>query len=117
MSIHSIFVSPNGKIRVICRSSNKTTQIREFDGSTFKVIKELGIVSYPNYEDSLTVSNGFTTWLGSDTRLYYHGSEEIGGKEILFVPAVLGGVQSDTGGIIAYADGGTLQADGLDSFM
>ena len=116
ISVHAIYVAPNGKVRVICRAANKRTQIREFNGSAFVVLKELGITAYPNYEDGLTVVNGFTVWLGSDTRLYYHGSESPGDKEILFYPAIIDSASTGYGGSIAYADGGTLQSDGLDSF-
>lgn len=115
LSIHSIFVAPNGKVRIICRASNKTTQIREFNGTSFVVLKELGITSYPNYDDSVVVANGFTIWQGSDTRIYYYGKEPGDVNEFLFVPALLGTVTTSKGGAIAYADGGTLQADGLDS--
>ena len=115
-SIHSIFIAPNGKIRVICRASNGTTQIREFNGTSFVVLKEMGITAYPNYEDSVTVVGNFTVWLGSDTRLYYFGTESPGQKEILFIAGILNAATTGKGGAIAYADGGTLQSDGLDSF-
>ena len=115
-SIHSIFVAPNGKIRIICRASNGQTQLREFDGTTFVTLKELGRTSYPNYEDSVTIVGNFCVWLGSDSRLYYYGSEKVGEPETLFFPTTLGTITTSKGGAIAYADGGTLQADGLDSF-
>ena len=115
-SIHAIFVADNGKIRIICRAANRTTQIREYNGSRFQVIKELGLTSYPNYEDSVAIVNGYTVWQGSDTRLYYYGAEKEGVKDVLFHPATLGTITTSFGGAIAYADGGTLQSDGLDSF-
>lgn len=124
--IRALWVSPKNDIRCITISANGVTQIRIYDGTQFKVVKELGACAYPNYTDSLTVVGGFTTWLGYDGNLYYHGSEGVdinitnfgaiqNEKEFLFIMGSVGGsgIQDVLGGAIFYgssngvATGGT----------
>lgn len=75
--IRALWVSPQNDIRCITVSANGVTQIRIFDGTQFKVCKELGATAYPSYSDSLAVISGFTVWLGYDGILYYHGNESV----------------------------------------
>ncbi len=113
--IRALWVSPKNDIRCITISAIGTVQIRILDGAQFKIIKELGACAYPNYSDSLTVVGGFTTWLGYDGNLYYHGSEGVdinvtnfgatqSEKEFLFIMGSVGGtgVNNVLGGSILY---------------
>lgn len=108
--VRSIYVAPNGKVRIFCESSDKITQIREYNGITFEVIRTIGVDAFPQYQDSVAVTNGFTVWLGKDGNLYYYGNELKGEKEILFI----GGQTPDavntfqTGAISFVSDGFTL---------
>ena len=104
--VRSIFVSPKGKIRIICVASNKTVQIREFDGTGFTTLKTLGYLSNPTYEDSVVVVGDFVAWLGEDGNLYYYGSDIPGEKEFLFVAGNVGTVGDGNTGSIAYAASG-----------
>jgi hypothetical protein len=96
-------------------AANGVTQIREFNGVSFDVIKELGACAYPNFQDSLTVVGGFTIWLGYDGNIYYHGSELPGEPEALYMVGTCGGtgIQNTLAGAIlygssnGYATGGT----------
>lgn len=71
--IRKIYVGPDGDLRLITTASNGQTQIRQFTGSAFKVIAELGQHSFPHCKDSLTVANSATYWLGDDRKFYAHG--------------------------------------------
>lgn len=101
--IRSIFVAPNGKVRIICISGDLRTQIREYNGTEFKLLKELPFLSYPVYEDSLQIVNGFTVWLSKDTKIYYYGSEKPGEKEFLFTLTQFSTNANSVGGSIAFA--------------
>lgn len=81
--IKRIYVAPGGQIRLITVATDGITQIREFDGSTFNVVKELGIGAAPQYVDSLTTAGEKTIWLSPDGSLYCHGSTRPGTSEIL----------------------------------
>ena len=100
--IRSIFISPNGKIRIIGISSSRKVQIRELNGGSFTLVKELPVLSFPQYEDSLCVVDGFTVWQGNDGKLWYYGSEKPGEKEILFSPMQLSTDASLVTGAISF---------------
>ena len=73
-SIKRIFVTNTGKVRLICLSSKRTTQIREFDGSVFQIIDEEAMVAYPLYRDSVAQAGDLVYWMGGDGRIYAYGS-------------------------------------------
>ncbi len=104
--VRAIFIAPNGKVRVICLASDKTVQIREYNGSSFTLIKTLGYQAAPQYEDSVAVAGNFTVWLGKDGNLYYYGSDIAGEKEFLFIAGNLGTINAAQTGAIAYAASG-----------
>lgn len=81
--IKKIYISPDNALRMITVSSTGITQIRQLNGTSFEVIKELGIGAAPQYHDSLTVDEDKTIWLGSDGTLYCHGRVRPGTEEIL----------------------------------
>lgn len=71
--IKRIYISPSGGVRLITVSSDGLTQVREFNGSVFQVIKELGIGAAPQYVDSLTTAGNKTIWLAPDGSVYCMG--------------------------------------------
>lgn len=76
--IRALWVSPRrNDLMCITVATNGVTQIRQYDGSVFRVVKELGAFAYPNYSDSLTTAGGFSIWLGMDGNIYYYGAEGI----------------------------------------
>lgn len=79
--IKKIYVAPDGSVRIICIASDGITQIRQLDGSVFKVIKELGLGAAPQYVDGLTVEGLKTIWQATDGSMYCLG--EISGGESL----------------------------------
>lgn len=82
-AIRKIYISPDGALRIMCIAANGLTQVREYTGSTFSVILELGQGASPQYPDSLTVSTSHTMWLGNDGTIYGHGKINPSDKEIL----------------------------------
>jgi len=94
--IKKIYIAPSGGIRIICVSSDGITQIREFTGSVFSVVKELGIGAAPQYADSLVVSGTKTMWLAPDGSLYCHGQTRPKGPEILARIAQVRAPQAET---------------------
>lgn len=108
--VRAIFVAPSGRIRIICESSDKITQVREYNGVTFEIVKTIGAEAIPQYQDSVAVTSGFTVWLGKNGYLYYMGSELKGEKEILFIAGKApDNINTfETGSIAVVSDGVTL---------
>lgn len=71
--VRKIFTTRSGKVRLITISSDRHTQLREYNGNTFEVIEELGINAWPQYRDSLTNIGAMTIWLGADGYFYGYG--------------------------------------------
>lgn len=82
--INRIFVSHDGKLRIICTGSDGYVQLREYNGSSFDIIAELGTNSAPLFWDSLTISNYATFWLGQDNYIYAHGKPLTGLKNNIY---------------------------------
>lgn len=83
--IKKIYVTQAGKVRILCLSSKRTTQIREYNGAVFEVIEEAHLVSYPLYRDSLATAGNLTYWFGNDGRMYAHGYLVPGADEHLYL--------------------------------
>lgn len=84
-NIKKIFVTQEGRVRVLCLSSKRTTQIREFDGSVFQIIDEQALVSFPLYRDSVAIAGSLVYWMGSDGRMYSYGAITGGEQEQLYI--------------------------------
>lgn len=82
--IRKIYVSPEGDLRMICVNTERITQIRQFTGSTFKVIEEPGLLADFTYHDGLTTFSNFTTWMGDTGNIYAHGKISHLDKEVLY---------------------------------
>lgn len=111
-AIKKIFVAPNGAVRIICVASDGTTQVRQLDGSSFKMVKELGIGAAPQYVDSLAVAGQKTIWIAPDGSVYCIG--ELGESESLArvgqirapqAETTSGYAENITGGAILYGGG------------
>lgn len=83
--IRSLFVSPSGKVRAIVVSSERWVQLREYNGTTFEIIKELGLAAYPQFRDSVTKLGGLTVWLGTDGYFYAYGKITPKDDEALYI--------------------------------
>lgn len=81
--INKIYVSSNNALRLITTSSSGIVQIRQLTGTSFEVIKELGIGSAPQYHDGLTVDEDRTIWIAPNGTVYCHGRVRPGTEEIL----------------------------------
>lgn len=113
--IRKLYISPDGDLRMICVASDRTVQVRTFDGNQFTILKECGINSYPVYADSLVTANASTFWLGADGYIYAHGDINFQiekhvyytyqQKESLFMIGKLPSFSSS--GIILYGGGNT----------
>ena len=108
--IRRLYISPKGDLRAITVSANGMTQIRVFNGSSFRVIQEVDTHAYPTQPDSLVVGSNMTYWLGADGYLYAHGSFDVGAPEGLYrVTQYVSAVSVITG---ALAYGGTTLSGG-----
>lgn len=83
LAIKKIYVAPTGALRMICISSIGFPQIREYDGSTFRPIRELDLGAAPTFPDGLTVTGLSTFWIGCNGTFYGHGQTAPGEPEIL----------------------------------
>lgn len=72
-TINRLYVAHDGKLRMICVAASGVTQIREYNGSSFEVVFELGTSAAPQWWDAVTFSNYATFWLGQDKYIYAHG--------------------------------------------
>jgi hypothetical protein len=77
-TINRLYVAHDGKLRVICVASSGVTQIREYNGSSFEVIHELGTTAAPQWWDAVTTSDYATFWVGQDKYIYAHGAPTAG---------------------------------------
>lgn len=82
--IKKIYVAPNGKLRMIVLNTERHAEIREYNGSTFKVIQEVGYIAHPVYHDSLTTNGYFTIWAARDGHIYAHGQISPSEKEAIY---------------------------------
>jgi len=83
--IQRIYVSPQGDLRIMTASSEAMAQIRSFNGSTFKVIEEIGYhAGIGRHLDSLTNTSNMTMWLGTDGILYAQGKLTHRDKEAVY---------------------------------
>ena len=81
IAIKKIFVGTNGNIRMYCIGANGLGQIREFTGSEFTVIEELGLGSMPQYVDSECEIELGRVWLGNDGTIYQYAFTQVGQGE------------------------------------
>lgn len=77
-TINRLYVAHDGKLRMICVAASGVTQIREYNGSSFEVIFELGTSAAPQWWDSVTFSDYATFWVGQDKYIYAHGKPSDG---------------------------------------
>lgn len=95
--IRKLYVTATGKFRAIVISSDRFTQIREYNGQTFETIAEAHIKAYPPYKDSFTRMGDLAVWLAADSKWYAHGRAGIGDSEGLFQ---IGDISSLNGGAL-----------------
>lgn len=68
-----IVTGPNAEIILFTIGTNNLTQIREYTGTTFKVMEELPVGSFPSFRDSISVNKHGVEWLGADGKMYMYG--------------------------------------------
>lgn len=73
IAIKKVYITSQGELRLIGISSERSVQIRRYNGSTFEIIQELPLWAFPPRRDSCTHTNGLFVWLGNDGKLYGHG--------------------------------------------
>lgn len=83
--IRSIFVSPSGRVRAIVVSSERYVQLREYNGTTFEIIEELGLAAYPQFRDSVTSLGGLNVWMATDGYMYAYGRITPKDQEALYI--------------------------------
>ena len=82
--IRRLYVSPSGKLRMLVINAERVTEIREYTGSTFEVVQEVGFNAYPAFRDSVASFGNSTTWLGRNGYIYAHGKAVPGENEALY---------------------------------
>lgn len=82
-SISKIYVAPNGEMRMICTNSQGIAEVRRFNGTTFEVLKPVGLGGAPVFPDSVVSTGQLTVWLGSNGDMMAHGVVKPGGAEVL----------------------------------
>lgn len=105
-NIKKIWVTQDGKVRILCMSAKRTTQIREYNGVVFETVAEAHLVSYPTYRDSVQIAGTMVYWLGGDARTYAYGALVNGTPEQLYVPGDMTSVPQTnfTAGAMLFVD-------------
>lgn len=83
-SIKKIYISHDGRLRLMCVNSERILEIREYNGNTFEIIEEVGYGANFNLHDSLIVNAYATIWLGLDGYIYAHGKPHFSDKQSIF---------------------------------
>lgn len=65
-------------------SSTRFTEVRMWNGSTFKVVAELGPEAYPHFHDSVSVKGDLMVWQGNDGQMYAYGKLVPDAKNALY---------------------------------
>lgn len=104
--VNRIFVAHDGKLRMITTGSDGYTQLREYNGSEFVIIQELGTYAAPLFCDSLTISDYATFWLGQDNYIYAHGKPLSGSRNAIYKLGQItsSAIPSGYHGFLLYAD-------------
>lgn len=98
--IRKLYIAPDGSLRAITIDSQRLVQIRQFNGSSFNVIEEVGRGGYPGFLDGLTTFSQMTVWLGDNGIIYVHGKITDQDKESLYKIGDLPEAVSTTGAIL-----------------
>jgi len=106
--INRIFVAHDGRLRLICTTSDNKTQLREFTGSSFEVIFEMNYNAAPTgYWDSLFINGYGTFWVCNDQSIYCHGKPGYGFDNAVYrVGKVFGTTQNFSIGYLYFASVG-----------
>lgn len=94
--IFKIFVSTNGKLRLITENASLITEIREWNGYSFQVLETLGRDAHPQYHDGLFNTYTTSTWLASSGKIISYGGPTPKDKEGVHLRGYT--VQSGTSG-------------------
>jgi len=82
-SIKALFVF-RGVVWIFTVSTDGRGQLRVFDGTNFKIIKELGKNDYPNFPQSVEVVDDFIFWLARGGRIFTYGKIDSSTKDALY---------------------------------
>jgi hypothetical protein len=72
-TISKMYVNRAGNLRMLCVSSKRTLQVRQYNGVTFDVIEEGGIQTMPRYRACIQQAGDCIVWQGADGYIYQHG--------------------------------------------
>lgn len=95
ITIQKLYVTRSGKLRMVCISSKRTLQIREYNGVTFDVIEEAGIESAANYRGSYSQGGDLMWWVGRDNNIYTHGPVAPGEIDQLTIQGNISGIPNN----------------------
>lgn len=76
--VSKMYVTRQGKLRMICVSSNLTVQVREYNGTTFDVLEDAAANAFPRYRDSVQIAGDCVQWVGNDGNIYSYGPVAVG---------------------------------------
>jgi hypothetical protein len=94
-------ISPLGTLRVYGISNHRTTQLLEWSGTKFNIIRELGPQAYPAQPKGVRTSGLFTYWLGQDGYVYCIGrASALDEKEQLAKILDVNAVAADMCGVV-----------------
>ena len=109
--VSKLFVTKAGQMRMLCISSKRTVQIRQYNGVTFDVLEEFSIGAAPRFRKSVQVSGNTVVWTGGDGNIYSYGPVTNGESE---QPLIIGSMSSYLGNSTNFL-GATLFLDNNNS--
>lgn len=100
-NVLNIWNDSDGNLFCLTIASDRSVQLRRFNGSSFEVIESLLYLAYPKYRDSLTVYGNLTYWLGQDNKIHAFGKHPLTNN---YCHAVIGRIDH----IVSYSTPGIL---------
>lgn len=108
-AILKLYTTENGALRAMVLNSESILEIREYDGTTFNFVAEMGRNAFPGCLDGVTQVGPLTVWLANSGDILAHGKIFATEAESIFkigrVPDALGTNVGDAAGCIFFGGG------------
>lgn len=113
--VSKLYVTRAGKLRMLCISSKRTMQIREYNGVSFDVIEESSVTGFLSFRKSFQIAGDCVAWIGNDQNIYQHGPVAPGEVDQLTVIGNVSSLIPNGASILTNCPGAMLYLDNNNS--
>lgn len=110
-AILKLYTTENGALRAMVLNSESILEIREYDGTTFNFVAEMGRNAFPGCLDGVTQVGPLTVWLANSGDIFAHGKIFADEAESIYkigkIADALGTNIGDAPGCIFFGGGNT----------